>query len=129
MDLDQYQDAARRTLNVDWPEREQMANAVMGLAGEAGEVADLYKKMLYHGHAVDAMTIVDECGDVLWYLAAIASLEGLSLSDILFEALSRRGSYPLKNIHVQTGCLSVIWMQGKVMSLLFAAHLISLKDQ
>jgi NTP pyrophosphatase (non-canonical NTP hydrolase) len=82
MNLSEYQDAARRTLNVDWPERDQIANATLGLAGEAGEVADLYKKMLFHGHQVDALHIIDELGDVLWYIAALASLEGLSLQDI-----------------------------------------------
>jgi len=82
MNLDDYQDASRRTLNVDWPEREQIANAVMGLAGEAGEIAELFKKQLYHGHNISAMQIIDELGDLMWYLAAIASLEGLSLDDI-----------------------------------------------
>ena len=61
MNFDEYQDAAQRTLNVDWPEREQMANAVLGLAGEAGEVANLFKKILYHGHQVDALTMVSVC--------------------------------------------------------------------
>ena len=79
MDLDQYQEASRRTLNVDWSLREQIANAVMGLAGEAGEVADLFKKYLYHGHPVAESTIIDELGDVLFYLAAIATLNGISL--------------------------------------------------
>lgn len=95
MDLDAYQEASRRTLNVDWPEREQIANAVMGLTGEAGEIADLFKKKLYHGHDVSAMQIIDELGDLMWYLAAIASLEGLSLSDIAqanIDKLQRR--YP-----------------------------------
>jgi NTP pyrophosphatase (non-canonical NTP hydrolase) len=89
MNLDEYQDAARRTLNVDWPEREQIANAVMGLAGEAGEIADLYKKKLYHGHDVSAMQIIDELGDLLWYLAAVASLEGLSLADIARQNIDK----------------------------------------
>jgi NTP pyrophosphatase (non-canonical NTP hydrolase) len=82
VNIGEYQDAARRTLNVDWPEKDQIANAVMGLAGEAGEVIDLYKKTLFHGHTLDALTVIDELGDVLWYVAAIASLEGLSLNDI-----------------------------------------------
>jgi len=82
MNLDDYQDASRRTLNVDWPLQDQLANAALGLAGEAGEVADLYKKILYHGHDIDALTIIDELGDVLFYLAALCTLEGLSLSDV-----------------------------------------------
>ena len=95
MTLDEYQDAARRTLNVDWSLKDQQANAALGLAGEAGEVADLYKKILYHGHQVPALTIVDELGDVLWYLAAVASLEGLSLGDIAAANIAKlRVRYP-----------------------------------
>lgn len=89
MTLNDYQEAARRTLNVDWPLKDQQANAALGLAGEAGEVADLYKKMLYHGHQVPALTIIDELGDVLWYLAAVASLEGLSLDDIARQNIAK----------------------------------------
>lgn len=95
MTLDEYQDAARRTLNVGWPLKDQQANAALGLAGEAGEVADLYKKILYHGHQVPALTIVDELGDVLWYVAAVASLEGLSLGDIAHANITKlRARYP-----------------------------------
>lgn len=82
MNLDQYQHAAKRTLNVDWTFDRQVANAALGLAGEAGEVADLLKKVLYHGHDLDRSKLADELGDVLWYLAAVASLHGLYLDDI-----------------------------------------------
>ena len=79
MDLRDYQTAAQRTLNVDWPERDQIANVALGLAGEAGELVDQIKKTLYHGHPPDRDKIADELGDCLWYIAAIASKYGLKL--------------------------------------------------
>jgi len=82
MNLDEYQAAAKRTLNVDWPERDQIANASLGLTGEAGEVADIIKKVLYHGHELNRSKLTDELGDLLWYVAAVASLHGLYLDDI-----------------------------------------------
>ncbi|HDN05055.1 MAG TPA: nucleotide pyrophosphohydrolase, partial [Chloroflexi bacterium] len=40
--------------------------AALGLAGEAGEFANLVKKMTAHGHAFDPASLKDELGDVLW---------------------------------------------------------------
>jgi NTP pyrophosphatase (non-canonical NTP hydrolase) len=82
VNLDEYQHAAKRTLGVDWPHREQVSNAALGLAGEAGETADLIKKVLYHGRELDEQTLVEELGDCLWYIAALASLYGLRLESI-----------------------------------------------
>jgi NTP pyrophosphatase (non-canonical NTP hydrolase) len=95
MNLDQYQNAAKRTLNVDWPFDQQVSNAALGLAGEAGEVADILKKALYHGHKLDKAELSKELGDVLWYLAALASLHGLYLDDIAEQNIAKlRARYP-----------------------------------
>ena len=60
--------------------------ATLGLTGEAGEVADLIKKAVFHKHGdMTALTakIVAELGDVLWYVARLASAFGLNLEDIM----------------------------------------------
>lgn len=83
MNLAEYQDQAARTL-AD-PSKDPwraVAVAGMGIAGEAGEVAELLKKHLGHGHALDVGRLSKELGDVLWYVAALATLHGLSLDDI-----------------------------------------------
>ena len=54
----------------------------LGIAGEAGEVADLLKKHLGHGHALDVDKLRKELGDVLWYTAMIAHRHGLALSEV-----------------------------------------------
>lgn len=61
----------------------------LGLAGEAGEIANKVKKLIrdrdYQGNAVEVMlpsdeeTIIRELGDVLWYVSAIATDLGVSL--------------------------------------------------
>lgn len=54
----------------------QVVNAVLGLNGEAGEVADYFKKMLFHPpHPKhDALDLRSEIGDTLWYLATLNEL-------------------------------------------------------
>lgn len=54
----------------------------LGLAGEAGEVADLIKKKLFHGIDVPREKLADELGDVLWYLCMLAYNEGITLTEI-----------------------------------------------
>ena len=60
----------------------RLLNGVMGLNGEAGEVIDLMKKALYQGHELKKEDMVQELGDVLWYLALCAETMGTTLEEI-----------------------------------------------
>ena len=94
MTLDEYQALARRTLG-DRPPDQQLANAALGLAGEAGEVADHIKKHLFHTFPLDQGEVVKELGDCLWYVAAMCTTLGISMDHVArtnVEKLRRR--YP-----------------------------------
>jgi NTP pyrophosphatase (non-canonical NTP hydrolase) len=57
----------------------------LGLAGEAGEFADLMKKVHGHGHEFTEelrQKAAKELGDVLWYLSVLAASLGYDLSEI-----------------------------------------------
>lgn len=54
----------------------------LGVTGEAGEVADIVKKVVGHGHPLDRAALVKELGDVLWYVAAIAHVLGSDLDEV-----------------------------------------------
>lgn len=95
MTLDDYQQLAARTLGRGRTHEQQLSNAALGLAGEAGEVAEVVKKHLFHSTPLDQDAIVSELGDCLWYVAAFATALGLSLDDVAarnVEKLRRR--YP-----------------------------------
>ncbi|MCL4349846.1 MAG: nucleoside triphosphate pyrophosphohydrolase family protein [Candidatus Thermoplasmatota archaeon] len=73
----------------------KLMNWSMGLAGESGEVVDILKKILFHGHPIEKEKLLKELGDILWYLDAIASSLGSSLNEIAelnVEKLKKR--YP-----------------------------------
>lgn len=55
----------------------------LGLAGEAGEVCDDIKKKYYHQRPIDDKHTVEELGDVMWYVANLATAYGVKLSDII----------------------------------------------
>lgn len=68
--------------------RDQRFHALLGLVGEAGEVANLVKKQLYKPGAVaDGAAVIDELADVAYYLAVLASLYGVTF-DGLFAHLA-----------------------------------------
>jgi len=74
-------------------EKEQIANAYTGLCAEAGEIADYYKKTWFHPPHPRNPSREDlrkECGDVLWYLAALVEKEfGVSLKQIAIENIQK----------------------------------------
>lgn len=95
MNLDEYQKAAGRTSDKTGSHDNRLLIGALGIAGEAGEVADLVKKWVGHGHYRDVDVLVKELGDVLWYVAEIASLHDVSLSEVAqrnIEKLKKR--YP-----------------------------------
>lgn len=96
MELSEYQRVSRRT--AEYPRAAWLAYPALGLAGEAGEVAEHAKKAIRD----DAGTVSEErrqamareLGDVLWYVAQLATELGLDLDGIaqgnLDKLLSRQ---------------------------------------
>lgn len=81
MTLNEYQDAAQRTSAHEdslW----KLENGLLGLFGEGGECADILKKSLFQGHALDKEHMAKELGDVMWYVAEVASGLGMKLEKI-----------------------------------------------
>jgi NTP pyrophosphatase (non-canonical NTP hydrolase) len=67
----------------------------LGLAGEAGEVADYIKKVHFHEHDFDEAKLKDELGDVLFYLAMMCEAHGFRLEDVAAANLAKlRSRYP-----------------------------------
>jgi len=68
----------------------------LGLAGEAGEVAEKVKKVLRdNGGRFDAEAVAaikKELGDVLWYVARLAAELDLDLDDIAAANLAKLAS-------------------------------------
>jgi len=92
MDLNAYQDAAR--LTALYPDvGNNPIYPTLGLSGEAGEVADKVKKVLRdrNGQFDDSVRaeIALELGDVLWYVAQLASELGYELEDVANQNLQK----------------------------------------
>jgi NTP pyrophosphatase (non-canonical NTP hydrolase) len=96
MDFEKYQEAASKTAL--YPRRlENLEYPTLGLAGEAGEVANIVKKIQRDSDGVitdeTRAKLKDELGDVLWYISACADELGLTLGEIAefnVEKLAKR---------------------------------------
>jgi len=82
MTLDEYQTFTLETRQ--WDPQWNVFYTALGLAGEAGEVADQVKKMIRNEDAQVTPErkekILDELGDTLYYLASLAYDLGVPLS-------------------------------------------------
>jgi len=80
--LNNYQMQAKKF--AIYPEHMKVVYPALGLAGEAGEVADKVKK-IYRDDRTDARFLAEiakEIGDVMWYCAALANDLGFDLQQI-----------------------------------------------
>ena len=104
MHMNEYQALAQHTSNTT-ARSDKMENALLGLSGEVGELCDHYKKYMYQGHDIDYNHMIEEAGDVLWYLAELANGLDISMEDIAIrniEKLARRypnGFDPERSMH------------------------------
>ena len=66
---------------------------ILGLVGEAGEVAEKFKKIVRDKNGVvsgeDKADIEKELGDVLWYISAVADYLGLTLEQVADKNLQK----------------------------------------
>ena len=95
MELSDYQRRSRAT--AIYPGLgESLAYPALGLCGEAGEAAELVKKALRDdGGSLSPerrAALAKELGDVLWYLAQLATEAGLDLGDVAAANLEKLAS-------------------------------------
>ena len=70
--------------------KEKLTINALALVGEAGEIANKFKKILRGDEIVDPYgDIAKEAGDVLWYLAGLAEVLGVNLEDIAQNNLDK----------------------------------------
>jgi NTP pyrophosphatase (non-canonical NTP hydrolase) len=95
LDFKEYQEEMKRTASDFSNKSENLALGALGIAGEAGEVADYLKKVLFHNHELSHDVLGKELGDVLWYITYLASVINMSLDDIAIMNIEKlRIRYP-----------------------------------
>jgi NTP pyrophosphatase (non-canonical NTP hydrolase) len=101
MEFSRYQKESRKTAL--YPDRDSnFIYPTLGLAGEVGEVAEKIKKVIRDKEGIiDEETreeLAKELGDVLWYLANLATELDLSLDDIAQKNIEKLASRKNRNV-------------------------------
>ena len=88
MNFNEYQKNALRTAHERTPIK-LIENGVMGLCGESGECIDIYKKYKHQCHELNEVKLIEEAGDVLWYLANLCEGLGVSLEQVAIQNIRK----------------------------------------
>ncbi len=86
MDMEEYQKIASET--AIYSSKHAVIYPALGLAAEAGEVANKVKKILRDGD-FDRKAIADEIGDCLWYIAALCRDLEIDMAEVAVKNLAK----------------------------------------
>jgi len=92
MDAKEYLKACLKTETVDFtPVQERLQDtgnirllhAAIGLCTETGEFQDALKKAIFYGKTLDRTNLVEELGDIMWYVAIATDELGVTLEEVM----------------------------------------------
>jgi NTP pyrophosphatase (non-canonical NTP hydrolase) len=87
--MNEYQDLCLRTATVPMDEKTMHLTWSLALAGEVGELANRTKKVFLHGHPYDQEKVIEELGDILWYIAVYSHDIGVDLQEIAQKNITK----------------------------------------
>lgn len=94
-----YQELCSKTESINDEQKERSADCIrllhgaIGLCTECGEIQDTLKKHIYYGAILDKDNLVEELGDVLWYVALLCNALQVNMNNVMdrnIEKLKRR---------------------------------------
>lgn len=98
MNCEQYSELAYRTapklesINLD------LLHATVGMSGEAGELIDIVKKIVFYGKPLDEKSeqhLLEEAGDLCWYLNLMLVTLGSSWEKVMAANIAKlEARYP-----------------------------------
>lgn len=94
MTLNEYQEAAERTIDRNLVPPDRLAHALHTIAAECGEIHGVFQKR-FQGHRVEYDALLLEIGDLMWGIAELCTVLGEDMDNVAqmnIDKLKRR--YP-----------------------------------
>lgn len=88
MTVNEYQEAAARTINRKLSVQQIQLHALHGLCAEVGEIHGLFQKY-FQGHDFTADELRKEVGDVAWMIAELCTANGWNMESVLKENIEK----------------------------------------
>ena len=88
----QYSERTEKTpakILADWESKDNVLTAIRylhaqaGIASESGEICDAIKAHVFYGKPIDRTHIMEEMGDLFWYLAILCRMLNLEFEKIM----------------------------------------------
>lgn len=93
--IKEYQTFTKKGLLPASEGKDQLCHFAMGLTGEAGEVTDAIKKRVFHGRDISQEHLLEELGDVMWYVSNLCNELGLDLEEVMSYNVDKlKSRYP-----------------------------------
>jgi NTP pyrophosphatase (non-canonical NTP hydrolase) len=105
VDFNDLQAQILRTAKFDEPLYWALSLSSIAIGEEAGEIAGCVKKIFYHHHDFDKAKrakLIEEGGDLLWYVSFLAHYLGLSLGELV-DGLRHSAEYSETDRAAYTG--------------------------
>jgi NTP pyrophosphatase (non-canonical NTP hydrolase) len=108
MNGDEYQRLALRTeytpdvinhvsAELDKLGMSRLIHGMIGVCTEAGELQDMVKKFLIYNKRFDPVNVLEECGDLLWYISLTLDSCGFTMDECMRRNIEKlRKRYPDK---------------------------------
>lgn len=75
----------------------RILHGMIGAATEVGELQDAVKKHLIYSKPLDMVNVMEECGDLFWYLALTLDAAGFTISECMERNIEKlRARFPDK---------------------------------
>lgn len=81
MNFNEYQKKSFSAIQGHNDNKEEVMHWAIGLGEECGEALSVIKHKYYAG-SYDPIDLVEELGDLLWYLAALCTASGFNFEDV-----------------------------------------------
>lgn len=62
-----------------------MVHMALGISGEAGELVDAVKKYAIYNKPLDRENVIEELGDLLFYIAGMCNSIGIKLDTVMYH--------------------------------------------
>ncbi len=97
MELNTYQLEALKSIAIKQKNISALAHRSLGIAGEAGELANVIKKIIRDKNGVadndDVCKITEKLGDSLYYIAVLAEYFDIKLEEVGSKNLTKAESF------------------------------------
>lgn len=75
----------------------RLLHAAIGMCTETGELQDQLKKHIFYGKPLDTTNLVEEMGDLMWYVGIMCDALKVSLEDVMIKNIAKlKARYPEK---------------------------------